>query len=352
MSTPGGAVTRRLRAIVGSRRFHAWARPVAGVLVLAAVVGRVGAAPFVQGVLSIDLRAVAAALVLCAISTAVLAWRWRIIANRLGARISFPRAIGMYYRSQFFNTVLPGGVLGDVHRAVAHGRDAGDLPQASRAVAIERVAGQLVQSTLTVIVLLLVGSEFAGWAFLALAIGLAVLVVAIVVVVASRPLRRIVARELAELRVGIGSAKVLLQVIATSVVALACHVALLAVAVAAVGEHLPPVKLIAAALVVLLGSAIPVNIGGWGPREGVAGWVFAMAGLGADAGVAASTTFGVLAMIALVPGAVVALVAVMRTGRHPAAATPSSVLSSRDGHRNAPVPALASPSHSRGGRSS
>jgi len=321
------------------------------VVVLSAVVWRVGAAPFVHGVLSIDLRAVAAALVLCALSTAVLAWRWRIIANRLGARITFPRAIGMYYRSQFFNTVLPGGVLGDVHRAVAHGRDAGDLPQASCAVAIERVAGQVVQSTLTVLVLLLVGSEFAGWAFLALGLGLAVLVVAVVVVVASWPIRRIVAREVAELRVGIGCVKVLLQVIATSVVALACHVALFAVAVAAVGEQLPPVRMVAVALVVLLGSAIPVNIGGWGPREGVAGWVFAVAGLGADAGVAASTTFGVLAMIALVPGAVVALVSVIRVRRHPAPATPSA-LSSREGPRHAPVPVLAAPSHSRGGGSS
>ncbi|MGN6125796.1 MAG: lysylphosphatidylglycerol synthase transmembrane domain-containing protein [Humibacter sp.] len=352
MSKPAGIVAQRLRAIVRSRRFHTWARPAAGALVLAAVVWRVGAAPFVQGVLSIDLRALAAALVLCALSTAALAWRWRIIANRLGARITFPRAIGMYYRSQFLNTVLPGGVLGDVHRAVAHGRDAGDLPQASRAVAIERVAGQLVQSSLTVVVLLVVGSEFAGWAFVALGIGLAALVVAIVVVVASRSLRRIVARELAELRVGIGSAKVLLQVIATSVVSLACHVALFAVAVAAVGEQLPPVRSVAVALVVLLGSAIPVNIGGWGPREGVAGWVFAMAGLGADAGVAASTTFGVLAMIALASGAVIALVSAMRSGRRPAADAPSSAVSSQEGLRHAPVPALAAPSHSRGGRSS
>ena len=36
-------------------------------------------------------------------------------------------AVAAYYRSQFLNTTLPGGVLGDVHRGVRHGRDAGDV---------------------------------------------------------------------------------------------------------------------------------------------------------------------------------------------------------------------------------
>ena len=63
-------------------------------------------------------------------------------------------ACAAYYRSQFLNTTLPGGVLGDVHRAVRHGREAGDLPRGARAVVWERVAGQVVQVVLTVLVLL------------------------------------------------------------------------------------------------------------------------------------------------------------------------------------------------------
>jgi hypothetical protein len=39
------------------------------------------------------------------------------------------------YRSQFPNTTLPSGVLGDVHRAVRPGRDVGDENRALRAVA-------------------------------------------------------------------------------------------------------------------------------------------------------------------------------------------------------------------------
>ena len=44
-------------------------------------------------------------------------------------------------------------------------------------------------------------------------------------------------------------------------------------------------------------------------EEGAAGWAFAVAGLGADAGVATATLFGVLALLSVAPGALVAAVA-------------------------------------------
>jgi hypothetical protein len=96
--------------------------------------------------------------------------------------------------------------------------------------------------------------------------------------------------------------------VAASLVVVACHLATFGIAVAAVGAELPPLQLLVVALVILFGAAIPLNVGGWGPREGVAGWAFALAGLGASAGVAASTLYGILAMIAVAPGAIVILV--------------------------------------------
>ncbi len=53
---------------------------------------------------------------------------------------------------------------------------------------------------------------------------------------------------------------------------------------------------------------VPTNIGGWGPREGVAAWAFGLAGLGAAQGVATATVYGVLALVASLPGAAVVLV--------------------------------------------
>src|SRR5205807_8742799 len=63
-------------------------------------------------------------------------------------------AVAAYYRSLFLNVPLPGGVVGDVHRGVSHGRDVGDVGRALRSVAWERFAGQVVQVLLTVVVLL------------------------------------------------------------------------------------------------------------------------------------------------------------------------------------------------------
>jgi hypothetical protein len=58
----------------------------------------------------------------------------------------------------------------------------------------------------------------------------------------------------------------------------------------------------------LLAMAVPLNIAGWGPREGVAAWAFAAAGLTATQGVATAVTYGVLVFVASLPGAVVLLV--------------------------------------------
>jgi len=58
---------------------------------------------------------------------------------------------------------------------------------------------------------------------------------------------------------------------------------------------------------------VPANVAGWGPREGVAAWAFAATGLGASAGITAATAYGVLVLLAALPGAVVLLVQLLRT---------------------------------------
>jgi hypothetical protein len=51
-----------------------------------------------------------------------------------------------------------------------------------------------------------------------------------------------------------------------------------------------------------------VNVAGWGPREGVAAWAFAAAGLGAGHGVATAVVYGMMVLVAGLPGAAVLLV--------------------------------------------
>ena len=69
------------------------------------------------------------------------------------------------------------------------------------------------------------------------------------------------------------------------------------------GSTAPLGELIALLMVIQIAAGIPLNIGGWGPREGAAAWAFAAAGLGAANGVTVSTLYAVLMLIAVTPGA-------------------------------------------------
>ena len=80
----------RFRAALRSPRIRITARLVVGLGSLAAVIAYVGAGPFLHGILSIDLRAVAASVGLAAVATAAAAWRWRVIATRLGVDFKSP----------------------------------------------------------------------------------------------------------------------------------------------------------------------------------------------------------------------------------------------------------------------
>ena len=292
-----------------SRRFGLpLLRLSASVTVLLFLVRLVGAAPFRDGLRAITWPAVAGAVTLTALTTVCSAWRWRVVARALGVDIGLPGAVCAYYRSLFLNSVLVGGVLGDVHRGVTHGRRTGDVARGLRAVAWERLCGQVIQAGLTVVVLLTVPSPvrpalpyvLAGVAGVA---GCAVLVVR----GAARGHRSRLARTARavsdDLRDGLLARLVWPQVTLASVLVVAGHTAVFVIAARTVGCTAPLGELVALLLVVQTAVVIPLSIGGWGLREGAAAWAFAAAGLGAATGVTVAILYAVLMLIAVAPGA-------------------------------------------------
>jgi len=141
-----------------SRTVWAWARIVGAAATSTFLVWRVGTGPFLDGVRTVDGRALAAAAGLAALTTVCCAWRWKLVARGLGIDLPLPTGAAAYYRSLFLNVTLPGGVVGDVQRGVSHGRDVSDVGRALRAVVWERSAGQVVQVVLTVVILLAIPS--------------------------------------------------------------------------------------------------------------------------------------------------------------------------------------------------
>src|SRR3954462_12333435 len=140
-----------------SRRVWVGVRIGGAVLLLALVVLKVGGGPFLDGLRAVRPAALLAVVALTALTTLAAAWRWQAVSRCLGDSAPLAGAVAAYYRSQFLNSVLPGGVLGDVHRGVARGRAVGDVRGSLRSVAWDRVLGQGVQVIVTAGVLLVGG---------------------------------------------------------------------------------------------------------------------------------------------------------------------------------------------------
>jgi uncharacterized membrane protein YbhN (UPF0104 family) len=109
-----------------SRAVWTWARLAGGAAILAVLVWRLGTGPILDGLRTISVGTLVSAGAITVVTTVCSAWRWVLVARGLGVSLPLGAAIAAYYRSQFLNTTLPGGVLGDVHRAVRHGRDVAD----------------------------------------------------------------------------------------------------------------------------------------------------------------------------------------------------------------------------------
>lgn len=296
--------------VAPARSPWAWARTLGGLGLLAVLVWWVGTGPFLAGLRLIDAPALAAALALGALTTVCCAWRWSLVSGGLGVRLPLGAAVAHCYRAVFLNSTLPGGVLGDVHRAVRHGRDAGDVARGVRAVLWERTAGQLVQLVIAVVVLAALPSPVRPYLPVLVvvpavgAVGLALAARAVPDSGASR-WARVARTVLADVRAGLFARRTWPGVLTASAVVVAGHLATFVIAARTAGADAPLSRLVPLTLLALLAMGLPANVAGFGPREGVAAWAFAAAGLTAAQGVAAATVYGALALAASLPGAAV-----------------------------------------------
>ena len=297
-----------------------WIRLVGGATTLAVLGWRVGTGPFLDGVQHIDALSLLAVVVITAVTTACSAWRWTVVADGLGVGLPLRTAVAAYYRSQFLNSALPGGVVGDVHRGVRHGREARDVGRGLRAVAWERTAGQVVQAVFAVLVLIAFASPVQSSMPIVIAVGMtgagfiALVVRGLAHPGASRSAR--VARAVdADVRHALLDRRAWPPIAVASTIVVVGHacVFLIAARTAGVTASLP--QLLPLAMLALLAMSVPLSIGGWGPREGVTAWAFGAVGLGIDHGVATATAYGVMAFVATLPGALVLIIGWVRRER-------------------------------------
>lgn len=294
------------------RRLLPWLRPLAAAAILAVLVWRLGTGAFVSGLRMISPWSIPVALGIGLLTTVFSAWRWCLVARNLGLPLALGAAVSDYYRALLLNAVLPAGVLGDVHRAVSHGQTSGDVGRGVRAVVLERFAGQVVLLAVGVGVVLSRPGLITAVVPIrgaVLVLGAVILVLAAVVAFAARTRRgralgrRVVTTAVEDGRRGLLSRETLPAVVFSSAATVVGHVAMFLVAARVAGVSAPVFQVVPIVVLALVVMGLPVNIGGWGPREGFLALAFGAVGLGATQGVTVAVVYGVLTLVASLPGA-------------------------------------------------
>ena len=183
-----------------------------------------------------------------------------------------------------------------------------------RAVVWERAAGQAVQAIIALVVLLVLPSPVRGAMPTVIAV-LALVVAAVALVIQltapSHPdswaarVRRVVRDDV---RAVLTVRHAVPGIVLASTVALGCFLATYLLAARAVGVTTSAATLLPLTLLVFLAGGLPVNLAGWGPREGMAAWAFGAAAIGAELGVETAVAFAAIVLVANLPGAVVLVV--------------------------------------------
>lgn len=302
----------------GARGTAAW-RWLASAILLGTLFTLVDTTALWRELQRIPLWVVLPAVVLSVVQVVISSWRWCYTGKRLGLNMALGDAVQEYYLATFINQVLPGGVLGDVNRAVRHGAKAGKRQKAAHAVAIERLSGQLVLALavgLGLVLLwqanvfkpLLVGSSATGWFPLVL-----LLVIAGGFLLLRRYSIGFKEYLLAlndDVRQALFSWPALPLQLVSSLLVIISYLAvflLLAVAADYVNSAAAAAVLLALCTVLLLSMVIPLTVAGWGIREGAAALLWPLAGLPAEQGVALSVGYGALVFMGSCPGALVLL---------------------------------------------
>ena len=259
------------------------------------------------------------ALAISTLQIMLCAWRWQFTAGLIDVPLRFTYALREYYLALLVNQLLPGGVLGDAGRAHRHATQAQSRGRAWRAVIIERASGQVAVVVLTLNALLFSPLWHAALGESVItAVGLSAFAALAALIASGLLLRQRFSHGLTRLpswcqalardvRRGLLRHGVWPQQLLSSLVIVLSYGLVMVCAARAIGVELPSLQVLALTPVLLLAMLIPFSVAGWGLREGAAAGVWALVGLPPAQGVAVSLAYGVLVLLASLPGIWVAL---------------------------------------------
>lgn len=245
----------------------------------------------------------------------LVAWRWQLVLRVLGVVVPLRGLVALMMIGHFVNQALPATVGGDAMRIWLLSRGGPDTATALRSVVIERLIGMIALLLLALPglprIMLLTGGDLRGWSAMAMVVGCCALIAVPALVLrhnrwfAVESVRRRVSGLAAAMATVVGSRRVALLLVATSIAGHATNCVAIWVIAWAYGIplSLPDALTILPTVFVML--IVPVSFGGWGLREGVMVMALALAGVAAGDAALISVTFGLTGLATGLPGALV-----------------------------------------------
>jgi hypothetical protein len=294
------------------------------------------------------------ALVVLAVSFAIGALRWRLLARGQGIELGREGVLRYTWIGLFFTNVLPTGFGGDAVRAWIAGRRAGALSRVTASVLIDRLVAVWALVAVGAVAVLFEFQRLPAVAIAGCLFSVAAVLAGSLILLLPAPARRLSAATSRwphisgpVERVGEGLAHyagrrdLLVRAFAISISAQACVVLAAYMLARALGLHLGVALLATCIPVALLATATPTNINGLGVRETVFRVLLVPAGVPAAKAVAFSLMTVIAAAIVSLPGAV-AWIALRRSSQ-PAAAPAAHVEPARPPGRPVPTASVMVP---------
>jgi uncharacterized membrane protein YbhN (UPF0104 family) len=274
-------------------------------LLLGYIGQRVGSTRLVEQLRMLDPGWISIAIGLSVIQHVLSAFRWQLASAALEIRLGLRDAIAHYYASGLLNATLPSGIAGEGMRIWAQSKSSAGcveperssgIKRAALAVASERAAGQVTLGLLAFVGAIACVTIYpATPRVVALAIAVVAINLLLVTVIAA-------ATRLAYSRV---SGRIRIPWFRLGVISLPItfsYVAVFACTLLALGLDVTPSVVMIAIPLTLLAMSIPISVGGFGPRETVALFLWGLLGHEPESGAIGALAYGLVCLAASLPG--------------------------------------------------
>lgn len=235
--------------------------------------------------------------------------RWNYVLKALGLRAPQRETLQVFWIGLFFNTCVPGAVVGDAARVVIVKTSGAPLGRAVASILIDRIAGVLGLLSVLAIV-----TPFASFDDRTLTYGItfgaAAALVAAVCLIASLKLlsRWSISSYLEPLYAFSGNFRMvvssgyLVAILFCSIAAPLLTATTVFVLMRSLDAQINFVDCLAIMPLVTLAATLPISIGGWGVREGAMVVLFALVGASTTISLTVSVTIGALSLLISLPG--------------------------------------------------